>query len=78
MPITHDDLLKLLQNAYPNAEIALRDTAGDQDHWLIEIADVGLNAKPRIAAHREVHALFAGKNIHAVDIKLRPVILERR
>ena len=71
MPIAHDDLLNLLQNAYPTAEIAVRDTAGDQDHWLIEIADASLNAKSRIAAHREVHSLFAGKNIHAVDIKLK-------
>ncbi len=71
MPIAHDELLILLKNAYPNAQIAVRDTAGDQDHWLIEIADAGLNAKTRIAAHREVHALFAGKNIHAVDIKLK-------
>ena len=71
MPIAHDDLLELLQNAYPAGEIMLRDTAGDQDHWHIEIADAGLNAKPRIAAHREVHALFTGKNIHAVDIKLK-------
>jgi stress-induced morphogen len=71
MPISQQALHEILQNAYPTAQIALRDTAGDQDHWLIEITDAGLNAKPRIAAHREVHALFAGKNIHAVDIKLK-------
>lgn len=71
MPISHDALLGLLKDAYPKAEIAVRDTAGDQDHWLIEIADAELNTKSRIAAHREVHALFAGKNIHAVDIKLK-------
>lgn len=71
MPIAHDDLLNLLQTAYPQAQIALRDTAGDKDHWLIEIAEATLAAKPRIAAHREIHALFAGKNIHAVDIRLK-------
>jgi len=71
MPITYDALLGLLQDAYPKGQVAIKDTAGDQDHWLIEIADEELNKKTRISAHREVHALFAGKNIHAVDIKLK-------
>jgi stress-induced morphogen len=71
MTISHDDLLQVLQTAYPAAQIALRDTAGDQDHWLIEIAEPELVQKPRIAAHREIHAVLASKNIHAVEIRLK-------
>lgn len=71
MPITHDNLLEVLQSAYPNAQIVLRDTAGDQDHWLIEIAEESLSKKSRIAAHREIHAHLQGRNIHAVEIKLK-------
>jgi stress-induced morphogen len=71
MPITHDNLLEVLQTAYPQAQIAARDTAGDQDHWLIEISDENLNKKSRIVAHREILAALAGRNIHAVEIKLK-------
>lgn len=71
MPMTHDGFLELLQNAYPNAEIKLTDTAGDSDHWLLEIADEELSKKPRIAAHREIMSRYVDQNIHAVEIKLK-------
>ena len=71
MPMTHEGFLGLMQQAYPNAEIKLTDTAGDSDHWLLEIADAELAKKPRIAAHREIMAHYRDENIHAVEIKLK-------
>lgn len=71
MPISHENFQEVLQTAYPEAQITLTDTAGDLDHWLLEITDSGLNKKPRIAAHREILALLDGRNIHAVEIKLK-------
>jgi stress-induced morphogen len=37
MAISEEELLLILQQKFPNAKIKLKDLAGDQDHYSLEI-----------------------------------------
>ena len=39
MAIPESKLRSILQNSFPNAKIKITDTAGDQDHYVLEILD---------------------------------------
>lgn len=69
MPITKEELESTLKVTFPNAEIKAVDTAGDNDHWSVEIKDSAFAGKSRIEQHRMVQAAVASKNIHAMQIK---------
>jgi len=69
MPITKQELEDTIKAAFPNAEIKSVDTAGDNDHWSVEVADSAFAGKSRLEQHRMVQAAVAAKNIHALQIK---------
>lgn len=77
MAMTHDALLALLTNAFPEAEIVLTDLAGDNDHWQAEIVSEQFRGKPRVAQHQMVYAALKGAmdgangELHALALKTR-------
>jgi len=61
MAMRGDDILALLREAFPDAEIELVDLAGDNNHWKAVItsqAFIGLN---RVKQHQSVYAALKGK-----------------
>ena len=77
MAMAHDDLLALLEAAFPDAEIVLTDLAGDNDHWQAEIVSEQFRGKPRVAQHQMVYAALKGAmdgangELHALALKTR-------
>lgn len=69
MPISHDDLVALVQKSFPDAEVAAKDLAGDNDHWQVEVKSQAFAGKSRIEQHRMVQAAVSGRDIHALSIK---------
>ncbi len=69
MPIREQDLHARLESAFPDATIAIRDLAGDNDHWEVTIVSPVFAGKTRIAQHRLVQDAVAGEDIHALSIK---------
>ena len=45
MAISETKLQSILQNSFPNAKIKITDTAGDQDHYALEITDYQLESQ---------------------------------
>lgn len=68
MPITHDELFATLHTAFPDAEITLKDLAGDNDHWQATIVSNVFAGKPRVAQHKMVQQAVTSHNIHALAI----------
>ncbi len=57
--------------ALPDAEIELKDLAGDDDHWAISVASSQFAGKSRVAQHQLVMAAIGegmGTTLHALAI----------
>ncbi len=72
MAISESKLQSILQNSFPNAKIKITDTAGDQDHYALEITSNAFKGLPLIKQHRLVKEALAEvlvKELHAISIK---------
>ena len=74
MAIPESKLRSILQNSFPNAKIKITDTAGDQDHYVLEITSDAFKGLSLIKQHRLVKEALAEvlvKELHAISIKTR-------
>lgn len=63
-----------LRDAFPDAQITLRDLAGDNDHWSAEIVSEKFRGKSRVAQHQMVYAALKGRmggQLHALALQTR-------
>lgn len=70
--ISAQELETLLKNAFPDAEIQLKDLTGGKDHWQAEIKSGAFAGLSQIARHRKVYAALAEEMkgpIHALSLK---------
>ena len=72
MPISQEELHTRLQDAFPGAEIAVQDLAGDGDHWKARIVSPVFKGLTRIRQHQLVHQALGGSvggEIHALALE---------
>ena len=72
MPMTADDLESRLRAAFPDAEIAITDLAGDGDHYKARIVSPAFAGLPRVRQHQMVNKALAdvlGGTLHALAIE---------
>jgi stress-induced morphogen len=75
MAMNRQALEGLLRQAFPDAEITLRDLAGDDDHWSAEIISEVFRGKSRVVQHQMVYAALQGAmggELHALALTTRP------
>ena len=63
-----------LRDAFPDAQITLKDLAGDNDHWSAEIVSEQFRGKSRVAQHQMVYAALTGRmggQLHALALQTR-------
>ena len=61
MAISQTELEKLIQVAFPNAQITIRDLAGDGNHYSALVVDESFRGKNRVQQQRAVYAALKGK-----------------
>jgi stress-induced morphogen len=74
MAISEGELLSILKQKFPNAKIKLKDLAGDQDHYSLEINDPSFKNIPLVKQHKLVNTALAEvlhSKLHAVTIKTK-------
>lgn len=74
MAMDRATLESYLRDAFPDAEIMLRDMAGDNDHWSAEIVSEQFRGKTRVAQHQMVYAALKGRmggQLHALALVTR-------
>lgn len=74
MAISQQELLSILQQSFPHAQIKITDLAGDNDHYSLEIADTSFNGLPLIKQHKLVKDALRDvlhEQLHAITIKTR-------
>lgn len=72
MPMSALDLERHLREAFPDADIAIDDLAGDGDHYRARIVDPAFAGLPRVRQHQLVYAALKGKvggELHALALE---------
>jgi stress-induced morphogen len=75
MPLPADDLEARLRAAFPDAQIAIDDLAGDGDHYKARIVSSAFNGMSRIRQHQLVYAALGGivgGELHALALETSP------
>tara|TARA_Y100000590_G_scaffold470174_1_gene662532 strand:- start:2116 stop:2346 length:231 start_codon:yes stop_codon:yes gene_type:complete len=74
MPITKNELEKMLAESLPDAKIFIEDLKGDGDHYSATIISKIFEGKSRIQQHQMVYSALKGKmgsELHALMLKTR-------
>ena len=61
-----------IKAAFPDAEIEMKDLAGDDNHWSATITSSAFNGKSRVAQHQMVYAALKGNMggvLHALQLQ---------
>lgn len=72
MPMPVEELRGHLTEAFPDAEIAIDDLAGDGDHYRARIVSSAFAGLPRVKQHQLVYAALKGKmggELHALALE---------
>ncbi|AYG94763.1 BolA family transcriptional regulator [Brevundimonas naejangsanensis] len=72
MPMSADDLRAHLVEAFPDADIAIEDLAGDGDHYRARIVSEAFRGLNRVRQHQLVYAALKGKmggELHALALE---------
>ena len=74
MPISKNELEKLLAESLPDAKIYIEDLKGDGDHYSATIVSKIFKGKSRVQQHQMVYSALKGKmggELHALMLKTR-------
>ena len=72
MPMSVETLRQHLEEAFPDAEIAIDDLAGDGDHYRARIVSRAFVGLPRVRQHQLVYAALKGQMggaLHALALE---------
>ena len=72
MPMSPQEIEKLIQNALPDAKIEIRDLAGDGDHYAAVVISESFRGKNRVQQHQMVYDALQGNMgdaLHALALQ---------
>jgi len=72
MPMAASDIERLIKAAIPDAEVTIRDLAGDGDHYAARVVSESFAGMSRIKQHQAVYAALGervGGELHALQLE---------
>ena len=72
MPMNASDIERLIKAGIPDAEVTIRDLAGDGDHYAATVISESFRGKSRVQQHQLVYAALGERmraDIHALSMK---------
>jgi stress-induced morphogen len=72
MPMSAQELESALREAFPDADIAIEDLAGDGDHYRARVASPAFRGLSRVRQHQMVYAALKGRvgqALHALALE---------
>ena len=72
MPMSQTDLEAHLRKAFPDADIAIEDLAGDGDHYRARIVSAAFRGLNRVRQHKLVYDALGGRvggELHALALE---------
>ncbi len=61
MPMDAAEIEKLIRAKFPDAEIAIKDLAGDGDHYAAHVVAPAFRGKSRVQQHQMVYEALGGR-----------------
>jgi len=74
MAMRADEIEAMIREAFPDAQIEIKDLAGDGDHYAATVVSAAFRGKTRVAQHQMVYAALQGKMggvLHALALTTR-------
>ena len=71
MPMEAHEIERLIKAKFPDAEVTLRDLAGDNDHWAAHVVSTAFAGKSRVQQHQMVYEALGGRMggvLHALQL----------
>ena len=71
MGMKGSDIEAHIKAAFPDAEIEMKDLAGDDNHWSATVRSAAFKGKSRVAQHQMVYAALKGNMggvLHALQL----------
>ena len=72
MPMAASEIERLIREAIPDAEVTIRDLAGDGDHYAARVVSRSFEGASRIKQHQVVYAALGGRvggELHALQLE---------
>ena len=72
MGMKAEEIEKFIKDAFPDAEVAIRDLAGDENHYAATVTSAAFKGKSRVAQHQMVYAALKGNMggvLHALQLQ---------
>ena len=61
MPMQADEIAVFIKSALPDAEVIIKDLAGDGDHYAAHVTSAAFKGLPRVRQHQMVYAALQGR-----------------
>ncbi len=71
MPMAASEIERLIRDAIPDAEVTIKDLAGDGDHYAAHVAAASFAGLSRVKQHQRVYAALGGRmggELHALQL----------
>lgn len=72
MPMDAGEISKMIREALPDAQVTIRDLAGDGDHYAAEVVSESFRGKSRVQQHQMVYDALKGNMggvLHALALQ---------
>ncbi len=60
MPMESSEIERMIKAAFPDAQVEIRDLAGDGDHYAATVATAAFKGKSRVQQHQMVYDALKG------------------
>jgi len=61
MPMSANDIEKMIKERFPGAEVTIKDLAGDGDHYAAHVIAPQFQGKTRVQQHKMVYEALEGR-----------------
>ena len=71
MPMQAQDIVSLIKEGIPDAEVEIQDLAGDGDHYAATVISAAFTGKSKIQQHQMVYGALGGRMggvLHALKL----------
>ncbi|HTN98355.1 MAG TPA: BolA family transcriptional regulator [Nordella sp.] len=72
MAMNASDIERLIKEALPDAQVEIRDLAGDGDHYAANVVSTSFKGKSRVQQHQMIYAALNGRmggELHALALQ---------
>ena len=72
MPMDASEIERMIKEAIPDAQVTIRDLAGDGDHYAAEVVSESFKGKSRVQQHQMVYEALKGNMgdaLHALALQ---------